>query len=86
VVIAFGPKKDAINRAKHGLSLAFARQLDWLTGLIQPAKTVRGEVRWKLIVRFGAAVYTAIFTRRGDVLWIISLRPASRKERRDYAG
>ena len=82
--IAFGPKKDAINLARHGISLALAKQFDWLTGLVQPAKTVGGEVRWKLIVRFEGIVYTAIFTRRADVLWIISLRPASRKERRDY--
>jgi uncharacterized DUF497 family protein len=39
-------------------------------------------VRWKLIVLFEDIVYSVIFARREDVLWIISLRPASRKERR----
>jgi uncharacterized DUF497 family protein len=82
VHIAFGPEKDAINFAKHGASLALAREFDWLTGRVQPAKTVRGERRWKLIVLFDGVVYSVIFTRREDVVWIISLRPASRKERR----
>ena len=80
--IAFNPAKDASNRAKHGLSLALAERFDWLTGRVPPARTVGAESRWKLIVLFEGIVYSAIFTRRGDVYWIISLRYASRKERR----
>jgi uncharacterized protein len=82
VHIAFDPEKDAINTAKHGLSLALAKEFDWLTGRVQPAKTVGGELRWKLIVLFEGVVYAVIFTRRADVYWIISLRYASRRERR----
>ena len=74
-----------MNQARHHLSLGLARRFDWLTGRIVPAKTVDGEVRWQLVVRFEDRVYSTIFTRRADVLWIISLRPASRKERREYA-
>lgn len=80
--IDFHPAKDAINRDKHGLSLGLAREFDWLAARIQPARTVDGEARWKAIVRLDDTVYVAIFTRRADVLWIISLRPASRTERR----
>ena len=80
--IAFNPEKDAINRAKHGVSLALAKQFDWLTGRVQRARTVGGEQRWKLIVLFKGVVYAVIFTRRDDVYWIISLRHASRNERR----
>jgi uncharacterized DUF497 family protein len=58
VQIAFNPAKDAINLAKHGVSLALAKQFDW------------------------GVVYAVIFSRRDDVYWIISLRHASRNERR----
>jgi uncharacterized DUF497 family protein len=84
VDIDFNPAKDTINRSKHGLSLALARQLDWLTGRVQPGRTVGGESRWKIVAECDGVVYAAIFTRRADVLWIISVRRASRKERRDY--
>lgn len=83
--IGFSPAKEAINLTKHGLSLGVAERFDWLTGHVQPARTVDGEARWKLLVRYDGRVYAAIFTRREDVAWIISLRPASRKERREYA-
>ena len=85
MLIAFDPAKDAINLAKHGVSLALAEQFDWLTGQPAPARTVSGEVRWKMVTTVNGIVYAVIFTRRDDVLWIISLRRASRKERREYA-
>jgi uncharacterized DUF497 family protein len=81
VQIAFNPAKDAINLAKHGVSLALAKHFDWLTGRVHPARTVGGE-QWKLIVLFEGVVYAVIFSRRDDVYWIISLRHASRNERR----
>ena len=56
------PAKDAINLAKHGLSLALAKQFDWLTGRVHSARTVGGEQRWKLIVLFEGVVYAVIFT------------------------
>lgn len=80
--IQFDPAKDASNHAKHGVSLALAEQFDW-AGPIQPARTVGGELRWKLLAVFAGVVYAVIFTRRADdVFWIISLRRASRRERR----
>jgi uncharacterized protein len=85
VHIAFDPAKDASNRIKHGVSLALAEQFDWLTTQPAPARTVGTELRWKMIAPLDGVVYAVIFTRRADVLWIISLRRASRKERREYA-
>jgi uncharacterized DUF497 family protein len=80
--IAFDSKKDAINIARHGVSLALAHQIDWLTGLLRAAKTVRGEARWQWIGILNGVVYSTIFTPRDGGLWIISVRRASRKERR----
>jgi uncharacterized DUF497 family protein len=85
VDIAFDPKKDASNRTKHGVSLALAERFDWLTGQVAPARAVDGELRWKMVTDLKGIVYAVIFTRRADLLWIISVRRASRKERREYA-
>ena len=32
--IEFDPGKDAVNRAKHGVSLALASELDWEAALV----------------------------------------------------
>jgi uncharacterized DUF497 family protein len=82
VRIEFNPAKDAANLEKHGVSLALAHQLDWLAGTIQPARSVAGERRWKMLVALDGIVYAVIFTRRADIYRIISLRHASRQERR----
>jgi len=34
VRIEFDPAKDALNRARHGVSLALARELDWDAALV----------------------------------------------------
>lgn len=84
----FDPGKDVINRRKHfGLSLSLAAQFDWRTGFIAQAKTVEGEARWKLVTAYDEIVYAVIFTLRDDAgtIWVISLRRASRTERRTYA-
>jgi uncharacterized DUF497 family protein len=84
VRIDFHPAKDAINRDRHQLSLGLARAFDWLTGHVVPARTVEGEARWKMTVMHDGTVYAVVFTLRGRTFWVISLRPASRKERRIY--
>ena len=83
--IAFDSKRDAIDQREHGLALALAHRFDWLTGRLTPGRTVAGELRWKMVVDLEGIVYAVIFTRRADVLWIISVRRASRKERREHA-
>lgn len=79
--IDFNPAKDAVNNAKHGVSLALAEDFDWSRGRFVAARTAKGEQRIQMIVPHDGRVYSAIFTTRDDAFWIISLRPASRKER-----
>lgn len=85
MLIDWDPAKDAINRRVHGLSLEFAERFDWVTEPIAPARTVRGEPREKILARVDGVVYAAIFVIRNQRPRVISLRHASRKERRDYA-
>jgi uncharacterized DUF497 family protein len=84
VRVGFDPAKEAKNLAKHGLSLTVADAFDWLTEPVVPAHTVRGEARWMILATVDGVVYAAIFIIRESRPWMISLRPASRKERRRY--
>jgi uncharacterized protein len=85
VRIDFDPDKEALNQQTHGLSLRVAESFDWLTEPIGPARTVRGEPRSKIVAMVDGVVYAAIFVIRQQRPRVISLRHASRKERRDYA-
>jgi len=84
VRITFDPAKDASNRAKHGLSLADAARLDWFAGRVDVAHTVAGETRWRMIAPLDGLLVSMVFTRRATGVRAISLRRASRKERRLY--
>jgi uncharacterized DUF497 family protein len=83
MLIEFDPAKDAANVRKHGVSLAVAGELTY--ALTFPAKTVRGEPRVKLIGEVSVGLISVIATWRAPRLRIISVRRASRKERKDYA-
>ena len=86
IVIEFDPAKDAINRTKHGLSLAAAAAL--FGGPILREIDDRfdyDEERWLAVGRIGDDIFTACYTMRGPVYRIISFRPANRKEREAYA-
>lgn len=83
--IEFDADKDAINREKHGISLAEAAYLDWTTVL---AKSDRrkdyGEARQIGYGLMGTRLYNVVFVRRRNVFRIISLRKANRREIRGY--
>lgn len=74
------PKRDA-NLRKHGLDLAEAGRFDW-----QSARYVEARLgRQKAIGKLGKTIVVIIFKRLGsEALSVISLRPASRKERQLY--
>lgn len=71
--IEYDPAKDAINLAKHGLSLADAAAFDLAAAIVVPDdRKAYGEAR------------CLAFTIRGSVLRIISYRRAHEKEMRIY--
>jgi len=82
----FDPAKDAINRRKHGMSLAEAERLDWDTAYIwEDARFDYGEVRMAGWGYIGFRLFHVAFADRGDVRRIISLRKASKQEEKRYA-
>ncbi|MEA3643491.1 MAG: BrnT family toxin [Lamprobacter sp.] len=83
--ITFDPTKDAKNRAKHGLSLAFAEGLEWDTALIwTDDREDYGEDRQCALVLNGVRLYFVAFVDRDDVRRIISLRKSTNQEQIRY--
>ena len=83
--IEFDPAKDAANVAKHGVSLALARELDWEAALVWVDDRFEyGELRVIALAPKTGILYYVAFVNRGEVRRIISLRRANRREVRRY--
>lgn len=84
--ITFDPQKDLENRRKHGVSLAQASNIDWLS-LWERSDTSfsYGEDRFKGIAYLGSVLHYVVYTDRGDSRRIISLRKATKYEVDLYA-
>jgi uncharacterized protein len=85
VLFDFDLAKDKLNRASHGLSLAFARQLAWDGALVWlDERFGYEELRMSALVPRGNRLYFVAFTDRGNVRRVISLRFAERREVKHY--
>lgn len=85
MTVSFDPAKDAINRAKHGLSLAQAEMGDWTAAYIaMDDRQDYGEVRWYAYLPIGGRVHVVVYTERDGITRIISLRRANPREVAKY--
>ena len=83
--IAFDPRKDSINRAKHGLPLEFAQELAWDEALCWLDEIYKyDEKRMIALVPQGERLYSIAFVDYGDHYRIISLRRAQTSEVQNY--
>ncbi|WP_426040017.1 BrnT family toxin [Brevundimonas sp. TWP2-3-4b1] len=83
--IDFDPAKDAVNRAKHGVSLALAAAGDWTAAFIAPDdRRDYGEPRWYAYLPIDGRVHVVVYKERDDITRIISLRRANPREVRKY--
>ena len=83
--IEFDPAKDAANRARHGVSLSLARQLDWDAALAWvDHRFGYDEMRMIALAPKTNTLYYVAFVDRGDRRRIISLRRATRREVKHY--
>ena len=81
----FDPDKDAINQAKHGVSLEMAAELDWEAALVWVDDRFEyGERRMIALAPETQVLYFVAFVDRGRVRRIISLRRANRREVKHY--
>lgn len=87
VLLDVDPAKEAANLAKHTISLWRFADMDFATALIaaDEAHSTARETRWQFLGWIDARLYVGIVTYRREHTRVISLRPASRKERRRYA-
>jgi len=77
--------KRKANLAKHGLDFADADQFDWMRATFVPdLRADYGEDRFRAYAMMNGVLCSAAFTYRGDVVRLLSLRRANRKERKAY--
>lgn len=80
------PTKDAANRRKHGLALAFGDRIfaDDHHLIIPSIREIDGEERFKVIGIVEAKLFTGVFVWRSDVPRFISVRRSNKGEERAY--
>ena len=86
MLVEYDPDKDAANRAKHSVSLAFGARVfsDEDVQIIASHREVDGEERFKAVGSVDGKLWTAIHVWRGDVIRSLSVRRSNGREQRDY--
>lgn len=83
MAIEFDSAKDAVNVAKHGISLARAEDLQILS-FLEDDRVDYGEVRYRAWGLIDGQPYCLAFTYRQGRVRAISLRRAREREMRRY--
>jgi uncharacterized DUF497 family protein len=83
VEIEFDPAKDEANIAKHGVSLAAAKDFE-MHMVVPDARRTYGEDRFNAFGVLNGQTYCLTFTRRDGWFRAISLRRAHAKEYRRH--
>jgi len=77
--------KRALNRAKHKVDFMAAKEFEWSSAVVEvDYREDYGELRERAIGWIGQRLHVLIFTRRGDLIWVISLRKADKSDARRY--
>jgi uncharacterized DUF497 family protein len=84
VKIVFDPAKDAVNRVKHGLSLADFAGFDDVPIRRVDDRYDYGETRYRSFGMIDGEPHVVVFTLADGVLRLISFRRAHAKEGRQY--
>jgi uncharacterized DUF497 family protein len=85
VEFTFDPEKDAANQLKHGISLRNAERMDLNTArFASDERYDYGEARTQALGTIDGRLHMLVFTMRGPVMRIISLRKANLKEVKRY--
>ena len=82
--IAFDPAKDALNRAKHGVSLADFAGFDAAPVVRRDDRFDYGERRYRAYGRIGGVGHCLVFSLNDGAMRAISFRRAHEKEMRRY--
>ena len=82
----FDPVKDAANREKHTLPLAFGDRIfeDDNHLIIPSIREIDGEERFKVVGVVGEKLFIGVFVWRDDLPRFISVRRSNKGEERAY--
>jgi uncharacterized DUF497 family protein len=82
----FDPVKDAANRDKHRVALAFGDEIfaDDNHLILPSIREIDGEERYKVIGLVGGKLFAGVFVWRGDRPRFISVRRSNKGEERAY--
>ncbi|CAO3406283.1 BrnT family toxin [Azospirillum sp. INR13] len=82
----FDPAKNEINRAKHGLDLAFGSDVLRDPNLIEALddRMDYGEERFNALGMVAGRIYAVTYTERADGVRFISVRAADKRETDRY--
>ncbi len=76
----YDPEKSAENKRKHGIDFEDAQELWSDPGLLEIPARVSDEPRWVVVGKMSHKHWSAVITRRGDNLRIISVRRSREEE------
>lgn len=83
--IEYDPTKSGSNEQKHGVSLSVASKIDWSSVWCAPDdRKDYGELREIGYAPINNRLYCVVFTQRGEVMRVISLRKANDMEVERY--
>jgi len=86
VDISFDSAKNALNIARHGISMERALEFEWHDAIVdEDSRRDYGEHRYQALGRIATRLHMLIYTPRHGGVHVISLRKANRREERRYA-
>lgn len=85
-VFDFDDSKSRSNSVKHGIDFVRAQAIWADEDHVEVEARTEDERRWMVVGRISGRLWTAVITRRGDTIRIISVRRARGSERNVYEG
>lgn len=84
MLFEFDSQKSLANKAKHGIDFEEAQVLWQDVRLLEAPARTEDEPRFLAVGMIGDTCWSAIFTRRNDIIRIISVRRARKTEIEQY--
>ena len=78
--LEFDPAKSAANKRKHGIDFKDAQDLWNDSRLLEIPARVTDEPRWVVVGKIGEKHWSAVITRRGENIRLISVRRSRDEE------
>jgi len=82
-VFEFDSEKSAANKAKHGIDFIEAQAL-WDDPKCRTGPLIHNEQRWMTVGMIAGKLWSAIITRRGESIRLISVRRSRKNEAKAY--